>query len=35
LSTTTKINDNCDYSSDDTENIIADSAIPDDILFDL
>ena len=31
----TKINDDCDYSSDDTENIIDDSVVPDEILFDL
>ena len=31
----TKINDYCDYSSDDTENILDDSAVPDEILFDL
>jgi hypothetical protein len=31
----TKINDDCDYSSDDTENIIDDSAVSDEILLDL
>ncbi len=37
-STTTKntiINDHCDYFSDDTENIMDDSAIPDERVLDL
>jgi len=32
-STITKKNDDCDYSSDNTENIIDDSAVSDQILF--
>ncbi len=31
----TKINDDCDYSSDDTANITDDNARPDKISFDL
>jgi len=35
ISSTTTRNDDCDYSLDDTENIIDDSAAPDEILPDL
>ncbi len=35
ISSTTTINDDYDYSSDDTKNIIDDSAVPDEILLDL
>ncbi len=35
ISATTTINDDCDYSLDDAENIIDDSAVPDEILPDL